>query len=120
MHQKASTRASCEGASRSHRRNAAEIDALVNIAKVVLLQFANCLISLAMQVLDSSRNCILELSHFKASADIDAERKQVLGQFLTPQGIGSFMASLFQAQPGEIRLLDAGAGVTYLKQQDSR
>jgi len=33
-----------------------------------------------------------------------------LGQFLTPESIGSFMASLFEAHPAEICLLDAGAG----------
>ena len=33
-----------------------------------------------------------------------------MGQFLTPQAIGTFMASLFEARPAEIRLLDAGAG----------
>jgi adenine-specific DNA-methyltransferase len=36
--------------------------------------------------------------------------KSDLGQFLTPQPIADFMASLFQIQPGDVRLLDAGAG----------
>jgi predicted RNA methylase len=40
----------------------------------------------------------------------DAERKQELGQFLTPETIAFFMASLFESCPAEIRLLDAGAG----------
>jgi adenine-specific DNA-methyltransferase len=34
----------------------------------------------------------------------------VLGQFLTPEPIARFMASLFEAHPAEVRLLDAGAG----------
>ena len=63
-----------------------------------------------MQALNPSRNCVLELPRSKASADCDTERKQALGQFLTPESIGAFMASLFEARPAEIRLLDAGAG----------
>jgi len=63
-----------------------------------------------MQALDSTRSLILELPRSKASAGLDAERKQELGQFLTPHAIGSLMASLFQSHPTEIRLLDAGAG----------
>src|SRR6266571_3361667 len=67
-------------------------------------------ISSAMQALNPFRSFVLELPRSKASADFDSERKQELGQFLTPQSIGSFMASLFDARPAEIRLLDAGAG----------
>lgn len=63
-----------------------------------------------MQALAPTRRTILEPPLSKASALLDAERKQKLGQFLTPQTIGSFMASLFEACPMEIRLLDAGAG----------
>ncbi len=40
----------------------------------------------------------------------DDERRQELGQFLTPAPIADFMASLFQANWDELRLLDAGAG----------
>ncbi len=40
----------------------------------------------------------------------DLDRKQELGQFLTPDPIASFMASLFASDPVEVRLLDAGAG----------
>src|SRR5438094_655191 len=67
-------------------------------------------ISLAMQAPNPYRNSVLELPRFKPSAEFDAERKQELGQFLTPQTVASFMASLFEARPSEIRLLDAGAG----------
>jgi len=63
-----------------------------------------------MQVLDSSRSRILEPLRSKASVEFDAERKQELGQFFTPESIGAFMASLFEKCPAEIRLLDAGAG----------
>jgi adenine-specific DNA-methyltransferase len=63
-----------------------------------------------MQTIESSRSCILEPPRSKASAGFDAERKQELGQFLTPESIGAFMASLFEEHPAEIRLLDAGAG----------
>lgn len=63
-----------------------------------------------MQARDSSRSRILEPPRSKASADFDAERKQELGQFLTPESIGAFMASLFAVHREEIRLLEAGAG----------
>src|SRR5258706_12740146 len=64
-----------------------------------------------MQALDSTRSSVLEPQRSKApTADVDAKRKQELGQFLTPETIGSFMASLFEAHPAEVRLLDAGAG----------
>jgi len=63
-----------------------------------------------MQALESNRSAVLEPLRFKVATDSDAERKQELGQFLTPSGIASFMASLFQSHPAEIRLLDAGAG----------
>src|SRR5436309_1323580 len=62
-------------------------------------------LSVAMPALDSFRSCILDSPHSKESADFGAERKQELGQFLTPEAIGTFMASLFEAHPAEIRLL---------------
>src|SRR6266581_159781 len=62
----------------------------------------------AMQTLDSTQSALLVPPRFKPP--FDAERKQQLGQFLTPESIGTFMASLFEARPAEIHLLDAGAG----------
>lgn len=38
------------------------------------------------------------------------ERQEALGQFFTPSPVGDFMASLFDALPSSVRLLDAGAG----------
>lgn len=38
------------------------------------------------------------------------ERQLALGQFLTPQPVTDFMASLFDGLPATIRLIDAGAG----------
>jgi len=38
------------------------------------------------------------------------ERQGALGQFLTPSPTGDFMASLFDALPPTVRLIDAGAG----------
>ena len=67
-------------------------------------------ISPTMQTLESTRTAVLELRRSKVFADVDTERKQELGQFFTPESIGAFMASLFQAHPLEVRLLDAGAG----------
>jgi adenine-specific DNA-methyltransferase len=46
------------------------------------------------------------------SPGISPKRKAEFGQFMTPSGIASFMASLFPADAGATcRLLDAGAGV---------
>ena len=41
---------------------------------------------------------------------LDRKRKSVLGQFLTPEPVAEFMASLFDARWNELELLDAGAG----------
>jgi len=37
--------------------------------------------------------------------------KSALGQFMTPAGVASFMAGLFQSRSGPFRLLDPGAGL---------
>jgi adenine-specific DNA-methyltransferase len=37
--------------------------------------------------------------------------KSAMGQFMTPASVASFMAGLFEARDGDIRLLDAGAGL---------
>ena len=66
-------------------------------------------LSSAMQTFGSTRSSVLEPPGSKAAVEFDAKRKQELGQFLTPETIGSFIASLFEAHPVEIRLLDAGA-----------
>lgn len=44
-----------------------------------------------------------------ASAD-DLDKQHELGQFLTPNPVAEFMASLFEIHRSEVRLLDAGAG----------
>src|SRR5207302_2728722 len=64
----------------------------------------------SMQALHSTQSAFLGTPRTKAPVDFDAEKKQELGQYRTPEAIGSFMASLFGAYPTEIRLLDAGAG----------
>ena len=46
-----------------------------------------------------------------ASLKLDPKRRAGLGQYMTPAPIGRFMASLFDAVSGEVRLLDPGAGV---------
>lgn len=45
------------------------------------------------------------------AAGLDPQRKAELGQFMTPEPIARFMASLFFRWPQETRLLDAGAGI---------
>lgn len=48
----------------------------------------------------------------EAMNKLDAEDKSAQGQFMTPRRVAGFMASLFGAQvDGDVRLLDAGAGV---------
>ena len=42
---------------------------------------------------------------------LDPEKRSDLGQYMTPAPIARYMASLFQNMEGNIRLLDAGAGV---------
>lgn len=37
--------------------------------------------------------------------------KSAMGQFMTPAGVATFMAGLFQPREGMLRLLDAGAGL---------
>ena len=44
-----------------------------------------------------------------ASAD-DLDKQHELEQFLTPNAVAEFMASLFEIHRGEVRLPDAGAG----------
>src|SRR5258707_13228220 len=39
-----------------------------------------------------------------------SEKRQELGQFLTPPSTAEFMASVFGKPPGKVRFLDAGAG----------
>ena len=46
-----------------------------------------------------------------ANQHLDPHRKTQLGQFMTPDRVAQFMASLFSARTENVRLLDAGAGV---------
>ncbi len=47
----------------------------------------------------------------EASQRSNRRRKEDLGQFMTPVAIAGFMAGLFSAPKGPVKLLDAGAGV---------
>ncbi len=47
----------------------------------------------------------------EANGRLNSARKLELGQFMTPDSIARFMASLFSDREGSVRLLDAGAGV---------
>ena len=46
-----------------------------------------------------------------ASVKLDPKRRVALGQYMTPIQISRFMASLFTETLGDLRVLDAGAGV---------
>jgi len=46
-----------------------------------------------------------------AGLKLNPKKRSALGQYMTPAPIGRFMASLFEDVSGDMRLLDAGAGV---------
>ena len=54
---------------------------------------------------------IADLYRINASLKLDPKKRSGLGQYMTPVSIGRFMASLFDAVSGEVRLLDPGARV---------
>jgi len=54
---------------------------------------------------------LVDQARLKASRRLNPTRKIELGQFLTPASISRFMAALFSERKGDVRLLDAGAGV---------
>src|SRR5580698_1103388 len=51
-----------------------------------------------------------QLEHNRVIIASSRERRHELGQFLTPNPVSDFMASLFESQWQEWNLLDAGAG----------
>jgi adenine-specific DNA-methyltransferase len=53
----------------------------------------------------------VERRRLQASASLAPERRSALGQFMTPPPVAGFMASLFHRLEGDVRVLDAGAGV---------
>jgi len=53
----------------------------------------------------------VDLYRFDACQGLGSRRRFQMGQFFTPPTVARFMASLFREPVGEIRLLDAGAGV---------
>ena len=50
------------------------------------------------------------LSPFAPTSPDDLDKQHELGQFLTPNPVAEFMASLFEIHRSEVHLLDAGAG----------
>jgi len=59
----------------------------------------------------SQPNLEIDLKRREISARLDPKERRNLGQFMTPSTVASFMASLFQQWPKEVRLLDPGAGI---------
>lgn len=51
-----------------------------------------------------------EFYRVDASLKLDAGKRALLGQYMTPAPITRFMASLFSDTSGRIRVLDPGAG----------
>jgi tRNA1(Val) A37 N6-methylase TrmN6 len=58
----------------------------------------------------------IEKTRLAASKRLDPDRRTNLGQFMTPSAIATFMASLFQRWPDDVRLLDPGAGIGSLSE----
>jgi adenine-specific DNA-methyltransferase len=54
---------------------------------------------------------LVDLFRLDASRKTDAQRRAKYGQYFTPAKVARLMASMFEARPSSIRLLDAGAGV---------
>ncbi len=54
---------------------------------------------------------VVDFFRIDASLKLDAKRRAALGQYMTPDPIGRFMASLFSETDGDLRVLDPGAGV---------
>lgn len=53
----------------------------------------------------------VDLHRLEATKHLDRGRRSALGQFMTPPGVASFMASLFEKVSATTTVLDAGAGV---------
>lgn len=59
-------------------------------------------------------NCALQLAdsfRVTESPKLDRQKRSKFGQFMTPEGVASFMAQQFTEIPKDTRLLDAGAGM---------
>lgn len=56
----------------------------------------------------------IEGRRLRVSSGLLPDRRRTLGQFFTPYVVARFMASMFSPPHGEIRLLDAGAGIGML------
>jgi adenine-specific DNA-methyltransferase len=63
-----------------------------------------------MFTVSSSEYSVLDDTRREVSRKLDPARRTALGQFMTPNAVASFMASLFTYTP-EIKLLDPGAGI---------
>jgi adenine-specific DNA-methyltransferase len=59
-----------------------------------------------------SLTALVDIRRREANSKLDLHTKSAHGQYLTPRPVAQFMASLFKTPAmGEVRLLDAGAGV---------
>ena len=54
----------------------------------------------------------IDQTRLEVSPTLDPQSRSKLGQFMTPGRIASFMAGMFGALPSNVRLLDAGAGMS--------
>jgi adenine-specific DNA-methyltransferase len=56
----------------------------------------------------------IDLSRVRLSRELDATRRDELGQFLTPAPVARALAAMFTPLTGKVRLLDPGAGIGML------
>jgi adenine-specific DNA-methyltransferase len=70
--------------------------------------------AIAYKTVTESKGLVERTDFYRLDANrkLNPKSKAILGQFMTPSPVSRFMASLFKKlNVGEIRLLDAGAGV---------
>jgi adenine-specific DNA-methyltransferase len=53
----------------------------------------------------------IDLARLRVSQQLDPERRALLGQFMTPGDIARQLAGMLLVSGGEVRILDAGAGI---------
>lgn len=53
----------------------------------------------------------IDLARLRLSRELDPQRREVLGQFLTPAPVAGQLADMFSPATGDIRVADPGAGI---------
>jgi adenine-specific DNA-methyltransferase len=53
----------------------------------------------------------IDLARLRLSGELDSQRRDVLGQFLTPAPVARQLAAMFSPPTGDLRVADPGAGL---------